>query len=122
MRRTLLLFIVMILISGCSKVNSKNKNADINDFKQRVSEILEIFEINIQQVGVVRSKMDVLNKFYDTKYTGAKNEIKQKVMMLHIDFFGGMDFTTRDSEENKILAESLTKDIENIRKMLNELE
>lgn len=121
MRRTLLLLIIMILISGCS-MNSKNKNADKNDFKQRVSEILEIFEINIQHVGVVRSKMDVLNKFYDTKYTGAENEIKQKVMMLDIDFFGGMDFTTRDSEENKILAESLTKDIEDIRKMLNELE
>lgn len=40
---------------------------------------------------------------------GLKNEMKQKVMMLHIDFFGGIDFSTRDFEGNKLLVESLAK-------------
>ncbi|MNI50933.1 hypothetical protein D3C73_1056270 [compost metagenome] len=99
-----------------------NKNNNKAKFKENVFEILEIFEINIQHVGVVRSKMDVLNQFYDTQYSGAENEIKHRVMMLHIDFFGGMDFSARDSEENKILAEQLTKDIEEIKALLHKLE
>ncbi|WP_148930627.1 hypothetical protein [Paenibacillus methanolicus] len=90
-------------------------------FKDQALELLQIFEMSIEHIGFPQSELDWINKFYDRKCTDEESAIKNRIVMVHIEFFGGMNFKDRNDQRNKILASQLSEEISEIKQLLEKL-
>ncbi|WP_148933724.1 hypothetical protein [Paenibacillus methanolicus] len=90
-------------------------------FKDQALELLQIFEMSIEHIGFPQSELDWINKFYDRKCKDEESVIKNRIVMVHIDFFGEMNFKDRNDPKNKILANQLSNEISEIKQLLEKL-
>ncbi len=114
--------IILLLLVGCAMGDKNNSSSQNGDFKHRALKIVEILELSIKHVGYPEGMKDYINSFYDSDFSSEAEEIKKKIMMLNIEFLGRVNFKDRGNPENKVLAEQLFEDINEIRNLIEELD
>ncbi|MFC9775333.1 hypothetical protein [Paenibacillus chitinolyticus] len=89
-----------------------------HEFKSVALEIVNLFEMSIKHVGFPYSKRDYINSFYDSKFDEEEEKIKKRIMTVEYNYLGSANFKDTNDPKNKILFESLSSELNEIKEDL----